>query len=80
MSNPEALQSLQDAARRNLAFDVKARGVAVALLNPGPVDTDMMKGVQMPLQRPASGCARNIRVACSNTPGRTSSSAAVKRT
>ena len=47
---------------RNLAFDVKARGVTVALLNPGPVDTDMMKGVQMPLQRPADAVAKLIAI------------------
>ena len=35
---------------RNLAFDVRARGISVALLNPGPVDTDMMKGVPMRLR------------------------------
>lgn len=30
---------------RNLAFALKNRGIAVALINPGPVDTDMMAGM-----------------------------------
>jgi NAD(P)-dependent dehydrogenase (short-subunit alcohol dehydrogenase family) len=30
---------------RNVAFAVKGKGIAVALINPGPVDTDMMKGL-----------------------------------
>ena len=37
----------------NLAFELKPRGIAVGVVNPGPVDTDMMKGVRMPLQPPA---------------------------
>jgi NAD(P)-dependent dehydrogenase (short-subunit alcohol dehydrogenase family) len=45
---------------RNLAFEVKGRGVTVALVNPGPVDTDMMKGVRMPLQKPAEAVAKVI--------------------
>ncbi len=35
---------------RNLAFAVQKDGVAVALVNPGPVATDMMKGARIPLQ------------------------------
>lgn len=45
---------------RNLAFDVRGRGISVALVNPGPVDTDMMKGVPMPLQKPADAVAKLI--------------------
>jgi NAD(P)-dependent dehydrogenase (short-subunit alcohol dehydrogenase family) len=30
---------------KNLAYVVKNKGIAVALINPGPVDTDMMKGM-----------------------------------
>jgi NAD(P)-dependent dehydrogenase (short-subunit alcohol dehydrogenase family) len=37
-------------AMRNLAFAVQKDGVAVALVNPGPVATDMMKGARIPLQ------------------------------
>jgi len=47
---------------RNLAFDVRKRGISVALVNPGPVDTDMMKGVPMPLQRPADAVAKVIAI------------------
>jgi NAD(P)-dependent dehydrogenase (short-subunit alcohol dehydrogenase family) len=35
---------------RNLAFAVQKDGVSVALVNPGPVATDMMKGARIPLQ------------------------------
>jgi len=44
----------------NLAYDVKKKGVAVALINPGPVDTDMMKGVPMKLQPPAEAVPKVI--------------------
>ena len=37
----------------NLAYELKGKGVIVGVINPGPVDTDMMKGVRMPLQPPA---------------------------
>jgi NAD(P)-dependent dehydrogenase (short-subunit alcohol dehydrogenase family) len=37
----------------NLAYELKARSVIVGVINPGPVDTDLMKGVRMPLQPPA---------------------------
>jgi len=39
-------------AMRNIAFGVKAKGVTVLLINPGPVDTDMMKAARgrMPLR------------------------------
>lgn len=44
----------------NLAYEVRGRGIAVAVINPGPVDTDMMKGVRMPLQPPAEASAKVI--------------------
>ena len=44
----------------NLAYDLKGRQVAVGVINPGPVDTDMMKGVRMPLQPPAEAVAKVI--------------------
>jgi len=56
---------------RNLAFDVQARGIAVALINPGPVDTDMMKGVPMPLQKPADAIAKVIVIIDQLGPGNT---------
>ncbi|MGD9597158.1 MAG: SDR family oxidoreductase [Steroidobacteraceae bacterium] len=56
---------------RNLAYDVQARGVTVALVNPGPVDTDMMKGVPMPLQKPADAVAKVIGIIDSLTPEKT---------
>jgi len=44
----------------NLAYELKPRGVAVGVINPGPVDTDMMKGVRMPLQPPAESVGKVI--------------------
>lgn len=44
----------------NLAFELKGRQVAVGVINPGPVDTDMMKGVRMPLQPPAEAVGKVI--------------------
>lgn len=53
---------------RNLAFDVRSRGIAVALVNPGPVATDMMKGVPMPLQAPPEAVAKVIAIIDRLTP------------
>ncbi len=47
-------------AMRNLAFAVKKDGISVALVNPGPVDTDMMKGARMPLQQVDEAAAKVI--------------------
>ncbi len=44
----------------NLAFELKGRQVAVGVINPGPVDTDLMKGVRMPLQPPAEAVGKII--------------------
>jgi NAD(P)-dependent dehydrogenase (short-subunit alcohol dehydrogenase family) len=44
----------------NLAYELRGRQVAVAVINPGPVDTDMMKGVRMPLQPPAEAVGKVI--------------------
>jgi NAD(P)-dependent dehydrogenase (short-subunit alcohol dehydrogenase family) len=37
---------------RNLALELKGSGVIVGLVNPGPTDTDLMKGVKIPLRKP----------------------------
>jgi NAD(P)-dependent dehydrogenase (short-subunit alcohol dehydrogenase family) len=42
---------------RNLAFQLKGRGVTVGLLGPGATDTDFMKGVKMPLGDPVERVA-----------------------
>jgi len=44
----------------NLALDLKKKGGTVAVINPGPVDTDFMKGVKMPLQKPAAAVGKVI--------------------
>lgn len=45
---------------RNLAFQLKSRGVAVGLLNPGLVDTDFVKGLPKSMLRPASEAVRDL--------------------
>ncbi len=47
-------------AMRNLAFEVKKTGVTVALVNPGPVATDMMAGARIPLQPVNEAAAKVI--------------------
>jgi NAD(P)-dependent dehydrogenase (short-subunit alcohol dehydrogenase family) len=44
----------------NLAYELQGRQIAVGVINPGPVDTDMMKGVRMPLQPPAEAVGKVI--------------------
>ena len=44
----------------NLAFELKAEGFAVGLLNPGPVDTDMMKNAPIALRPVDSAAARLV--------------------
>ena len=34
----------------NLAFQLNSRGIAVGLVNPGPTDTDFMRGIPFPLR------------------------------
>ncbi|MCS6948597.1 MAG: SDR family oxidoreductase [Steroidobacteraceae bacterium] len=46
----------------NLAYELQGRKIAVGIVNPGPVDTDMMKGVRMPLQPPAEAVAKVIAI------------------
>lgn len=48
---------------RNLALDVQSRGVIVASISPGPVATDMMKGVTVPgLQSPQESARKVIAI------------------
>lgn len=47
---------------RNLALQLKKRGIAVGLVNPGPVATDMMKGVPMKLREIPDAAADIIRI------------------
>jgi len=55
----------------NLAHELKGRGVTVALVNPGPVATDMMRNVHMPLQKPADAVAKVIGIIDRMTPAET---------
>jgi len=52
---------------RNLALELKPRGITVVMVNPGPVDTDMMKGAPIPLQSPAEAAGRVIMVTAKAT-------------
>jgi NAD(P)-dependent dehydrogenase (short-subunit alcohol dehydrogenase family) len=52
---------------RNLALELKPRGITIVLVNPGPVDTDMMKGAPIPLQSPAEAAGRVIAVTAKAT-------------
>ena len=45
---------------RNLAFQLKSKGVAVGLVNPGLVDTDFVKGLPKSMLRPASEAVRDL--------------------
>jgi short-subunit dehydrogenase len=44
----------------NLAIQLKDQGVAVAIINPGPVDTDMMKAVPKNLLRPVTTAGADL--------------------
>jgi NAD(P)-dependent dehydrogenase (short-subunit alcohol dehydrogenase family) len=46
-----ASKSALNMEMKNLASVVKGRGIALALINPGPVDTDMMKGAPKSMLR-----------------------------
>ncbi len=45
---------------KNLAFQVKSRGVSVGLVNPGMVDTDLMKGLPKSMLRPPADAVRDM--------------------
>jgi NAD(P)-dependent dehydrogenase (short-subunit alcohol dehydrogenase family) len=45
---------------RNLAFALKGKGIAVALINPGPVDTDMMKGLPKAMLRTKEDAVKDL--------------------
>jgi len=44
----------------NLANQLKSKGIAVALIDPGPVDTDMMKGLPKKMLRPVTTAAGDL--------------------
>ena len=46
-----ASKSALNMEMKNLAAVVKSKGIALALINPGPVDTDMMKGAPKSMLR-----------------------------
>lgn len=45
---------------RTLAFQLKSKGVSIAILNPGMVDTDFMKGLPKNMLRPVADAARDL--------------------
>jgi NAD(P)-dependent dehydrogenase (short-subunit alcohol dehydrogenase family) len=45
---------------RNVAFAVKDKGIAVALINPGPVDTDMMASLPKRFLRPKEDAVKDL--------------------
>jgi NAD(P)-dependent dehydrogenase (short-subunit alcohol dehydrogenase family) len=45
---------------KNLAYQVKSKGVAVGLVNPGMTDTDLMKGLPKKMLRPPADAARDM--------------------
>lgn len=45
---------------RNVAFGLKSKGVSVALINPGPVDTDMMKGLPKSMLRSKEDAVKDL--------------------
>ncbi len=45
---------------RNVALQMKKKGVSVALIDPGPVDTDMMAGLPKKMLRPAAEAAADL--------------------
>ncbi len=46
----------------NLAMELKGRGITVGLVSPGMVDTDLMKGLPLPLIPPAESAAAIYKV------------------
>ena len=45
---------------KNLANQLRSKGIAVALIDPGPVDTDMMAGLPKAMLRPATLAASQL--------------------
>ncbi len=45
---------------KNLAYQVKSKGVSIGLLNPGMVDTDLMKGLPKSMLRPPADAVRDM--------------------
>jgi NAD(P)-dependent dehydrogenase (short-subunit alcohol dehydrogenase family) len=45
---------------KNLAYQVKSKGVSVGLVNPGMTDTDLMKGLPKKLLRPPADAVRDM--------------------
>lgn len=45
---------------KNLALQVKSKGISVAMVNPGMTDTDFMKGLPKNLLRPPSDAVRDM--------------------
>ncbi|MBL8225254.1 MAG: SDR family oxidoreductase [Chromatiales bacterium] len=45
---------------KNLSLQLKGKGIAVAMINPGPVDTDMMKGLPKSFLRATEDAARDL--------------------
>lgn len=45
---------------KNLANQLKGQGIAVALIDPGPVDTDMMKGLPKAMLRPVATAGSDL--------------------
>lgn len=44
----------------NLAYQLKSKGIAVALIDPGPVDTDMMAGLPKKMLRPVTTAGSDL--------------------
>lgn len=74
-SNQGSIGSMKDGARLyiyrsskaalnmamvNLAMQLKSKGIAVALIDPGPVDTDMMKGAPKKMLRPVTTAGSDL--------------------
>jgi NAD(P)-dependent dehydrogenase (short-subunit alcohol dehydrogenase family) len=45
---------------KNLALQVKRRGISVAMVNPGPTDTDFMAGLPKKMLRPTEDAVRDM--------------------
>ena len=45
---------------RNLAIQLKSKGISVALIDPGPVDTDMMSMLPKKMLRPVKTAGSDL--------------------